>query len=173
MLSHCSVFLVCPTLDEPSKLKVEIKVKDGFLLGIDVDAEVEGLVGAVAPENDLRPLLAVRWDFPDHHHLLTVVVAEPDSLELHHHRQGGIVHRELRGKGDVVLLVRSVDEPDLLGRERYLLAGGGGTGVQLARHPGLVPGTDRHQLLVEFPLLLTKKAFRLIYGIFENLRKFP
>ena len=129
-----------------------------FLLGINVDAEVEGLVGAVAPENDLRPLLAVRWDFPDHHHLLTVVVAEPDSLELHHHGQGGIVHRELRGKGDVVLLVRSVDEPDLLGRERYLLAGGGGTGVQLARHPGLVPGTDRHQLLVECPLLLTKKA---------------
>ena len=144
MLSHCSVFLVCPTLNEPSKLKGEIKVKDGFLLGIDVDAEVEGLVGAVAPENDLRPLLAVRWDFPDHHHLLAVVVAEALPFELHHHGQGGIVHRELRGKGDVVLLVRSVDQADVLRREGNLLTRGGGTGVQLAGNPSLVPSTDSY-----------------------------
>ena len=173
MLSHCSVFLVCPTLNEPSKLKGEIKVKDGFLLGIDVDAEVEGLVGAVAPENDLRPLLAVRWDFPDHHHLLTVVVAEPDSLELHHHRQGGIVHRELRGKGDVVLLVRGVDQADVLGREGNLLARGGGTGVQLAGNPSLVPSTHSYQLLIERPLRLTIRIARSKVNYKEKPEEVP
>ena len=115
---------------------------------------MERLVGAVASENDLRPLLAVRRDFPHHHHLLPVVVAEADALELHHHGQGGIVDGELRGEGDVVLLVRSVDEADILGRERNLLAGGGSAGVQLAGHPRLVPSTHCYQLLVKCPLLL-------------------
>ena len=66
-----------------------------FLLGINVNAKVESLVGAVPPENYFRSLLAVRRDLPHHHHLLPVVTAEADALELHHQGQGGVVDREL------------------------------------------------------------------------------
>ena len=105
---------------------------------------MEGLVRAVAPENELRPYLAVCRDLPHHHHLLPVVIAKADSLELHHHGQGGVVHGEIRGKGDVVLLVRSVDQADVLRREGNLLTRCGGTSVQLAGNPSLVPSTDSY-----------------------------
>ena len=131
-----------------------------YLLGVDVDPEMERLISAVPPEDDLWPQFAVRGDLPDDHHLLAVVVAEAHPLELHHHGQGGVVHGELGGKGDVVLLVRGVDQADVLGREGDLLARGGGTGVQLAGNPRLVPSTDSYQLLVKRPLRLTIRIAR-------------
>ena len=131
-----------------------------YLLGVDVDPEMEGLISAVPPENDLRPQFAVRGDLPDDHHLLAIVVAEAHPLELHHHGQGGVVHGELGGEGDVVLLVRGVDQADVLGREGDLLARGGGTSVQLAGNPSLVPSTDSHQLFIERPLRLTIRIAR-------------
>ena len=115
-----------------------------YSLGVDVDPEMKRLISAVPPEDDLRPQFAVRGDLPDDHHLLAVVVAEAHPLELHHHGQGGVVHGELGGKGDVVLLVRGVDQADVLGREGDLLARGGGTSVQLAGNPRLVPSTHCH-----------------------------
>ena len=116
---------------------------------------MERFISAVPPEDDLWPQFAVGGDLPDDHHLLAVVVAEAHPLELHHHGQGGVVHGELGGKGDVVLLVRGVDQADVLGREGNLLARGGSTGVQLAGNPSLVPSTDSYQLLIQRPLRLT------------------
>ena len=97
LLSNRCVFSVCPALNKPSKLSGEevTTSKNHFLLCIDVDAKVKSLVGAVAPENELRPLLAVRRDLPHDHHLLPVVAAEADALELHHRGQGGVVNGEL------------------------------------------------------------------------------
>ena len=105
---------------------------------------MERFISAVPPEDDLCPQFAVGGDLPDHHHLLAVIVAEAHPFELHHHGQGGVVHGEIRGKGDVVLLVRSVDQADVLRREGNLLTRCGGTSVQLAGNPSLVPSTDSY-----------------------------
>ena len=121
---------------------------------------MERFISAVPPEDDLWPQLAVGGDLPDDHHLLAVIVAEAHPFELHHHGQGGVVHGEIRGKGDVVLLVRSVDQADVLRREGNLLTRCGGTSVQLAGNPSLVPSTDSYQLLIQRPLRLTIKNAR-------------
>ena len=105
---------------------------------------MERFISAVAPKDQLRLFSDDQRHPSNQQHLLLVFLAELPPLELHHHRQRGVVDGELGGDGDVVLLVRGVHEPDPLGWEGNLLTRGGNTGVESARNPSLVPATLRH-----------------------------
>ena len=59
-----------------------------------------------------------------HHHYVSVVPAELWAGELHGEGQLGVVDGELGLQRDLVLLVRSVEHPDIRGREGNHLQSG-------------------------------------------------
>ena len=113
---------------------------------------MEGLISAGASKYNLRVISTIQRHSSNNEQLLLVVFAELDPLELHHHGQLGAVYRELRGNGDVVLLVRCVHQPDLLGGEGNLLAGCSDARIECARNPSLVPSALCCEFIMETPI---------------------
>ena len=121
----------------------------GFLLRIKVDPNMEGLISACASKYNLRTISTIQRHSSNNEQLLLVVFAELDPLELHYHGQLGAVYRELWGNGDVVLLVRDVHQPDLLGGEGNFLAGCSDARIECTRNPSLVPSALGCEFIME------------------------
>ena len=120
-----------------------------FLLCIKVNPDVERFISAIASKDEFRLFSGDQRHPSNQKHLLLVFLTELAPLELHHQRQLGVVHGELGGNGDVVLLVRCVHQPDLLGGEGNFLAECSDARIECAWNPSLVPSALGCKFIME------------------------